>query len=702
MIIDVNNDGKSEILYSASAITCLHGTNGTTKWQTPINPPNGDHCDNRLAAADIDGDGQVEIVYTTSNATLGKLGCLAGRTGVEKWAITTTLNLSGPMILDNKTAGGFPLIITGSSQGNVTCFSNNGTMIWNRYIEQRISPEALGEVDNDDIVEIIMQSANTLYCISSNNGSIKWQRSWPFNNLKNIGLADVDRDGQIEVVIAVPGNATCFSAKDGQIKWSTPCAIMPGCRNLVLCDVGNDGIIDVCILESTGIAALSGMNGSRSVVVTFQWSFTYFLPGLSISDVNMDGKLEFFHVFGESTMVILFYMECYTTDSLAWSRPGPWSCWGGSNSRSQAYIDPDNDTLPTDHELDLQLDPTNMDTDGDDIDDGTEIAMHTDPFDPLDPPSGGLQISHPADVTYEYQDEGNDIIWIVSGTSTGMANYTITCDGEPVTSGNWTSGSSIRMSVDGHGIGTYNYTIVACDGLSGTVQDSVIVIVYNVSPTASHPADVSYEYLNEGNDITWMITDNSIGTANYAITCDGEPVASGNWTSGSSIRMSVDGHDIGTYNYTIVACDGLGGTVQDSVIVIIYNVPPTVLHPADITYTRGSTGNCITWVINDNSIGTVNYTILRNNETVDAGNWTSNTPLAIVVDGLDIGTYYFTLIVDDGFGGIVVDCVEVVVVPSTPGVGPDMSLGFSMLVGFSMFGIGIILAVLKKRRIHRE
>ncbi|MBN2153848.1 MAG: PQQ-like beta-propeller repeat protein [Candidatus Lokiarchaeota archaeon] len=605
MVIDIDDDGKSEILhagniYTGSAITCLYGTNGTIKWRTPINPSNNQY-DNRLAAADIDGDGQVEIVYTTSDSTLGKLGCLAGRTGLEKWEITTTLNLSGPMILDNKTAGGFPLIVTGSSQGNATCFSNTGTMIWNHHVEQMISPEGLGDVDNDGIVDIIMHSANTLCCIASNNGSIKWQRSWPFKNLKNIGLADVDRDGQIEVVIAVPGNATCFSAKDGQKKWSTPCAIMQGCRNLVLCDVDSDGIIDACILESTCIAALSGMNGSRSVVM-LQGAY----PGLSINDVNMDDKLEFFTVFGVPGMHIFYYTECDTTDSLAWSRPGPWPCWGGSNSRSQAYIDSDNDTLPTDHELDLLLDPSDSDTDGDGIDDGTEIAMHTDPLDPQDPPTGELRISHPADVSYEYQDEGNDL--------------------------------------------------------------------------------------------TWVITDNSIGAANYTITCDGEPVASGNWTSGSSIQISVDGHCIGTYNYTIVASDGLGGTVQDSVIVIVHNVSPAVLHPADITYPRGSTGNRITWVITDNSTWMAIYTILHDNETVDAGNWTSNIPVIISVDGLNVGTYFFMLIAYDGLGGIVEDSVTVTVVSSSTEVIFDAYLWFSILAGFSMLGIGIILVGLKVKR----
>jgi hypothetical protein len=106
--------------------------------------------------------------------------------------------------------------------------------------------------------------------------------------------------------------------------------------------------------------------------------------------------------------------------------------------------------------------------------------------------------------------------------------------------------------------------------------DDVSVSTYTGVPTITHPADISYNLGMTGNQISWTITDASTGTRSYTIYRDGSSIASGSWTSGTPVTKNVDGLAAGSYNYTIVAADGLGGSVQDTVIVNVLDVPSTI------------------------------------------------------------------------------------------------------------------------------
>ncbi|MHA1370167.1 MAG: hypothetical protein ACTSRA_10685, partial [Promethearchaeota archaeon] len=100
---------------------------------------------------------------------------------------------------------------------------------------------------------------------------------------------------------------------------------------------------------------------------------------------------------------------------------------------------------------------------------------------------------------------------------------------------------------------------------------------------------------------------------------------------------SVDGLAVGVYNYTIHVDDGLGGTADDTVMVSVTNVGPSLSHPSDVVYSHGSTGNEISWVATDGSTGATSFTIYRNSTTVSSGSWSSGVPIVTSVDGLAVG-----------------------------------------------------------------
>jgi hypothetical protein len=99
----------------------------------------------------------------------------------------------------------------------------------------------------------------------------------------------------------------------------------------------------------------------------------------------------------------------------------------------------------------------------------------------------------------------------------------------------------------------------------------------NMRPAISNPMDISYVFGEAGHEISWTITDRTLTTTSYVVYKNGVLLISGNWTPGQLITIDVDDLDIGTYNFTIVASDGLGGTVQDMVLVQVQLDPTLVL-----------------------------------------------------------------------------------------------------------------------------
>ncbi|QEE14659.1 hypothetical protein DSAG12_00472 [Promethearchaeum syntrophicum] len=85
----------------------------------------------------------------------------------------------------------------------------------------------------------------------------------------------------------------------------------------------------------------------------------------------------------------------------------------------------------------------------------------------------------------------------------------------------------------------------------------------------NRPSDIIFEHGQIGNYITWIISDINVHSPTYTIYQNGTLNSTGEWTSGSLIIVDVNNLIPGIYNYTIIAFDGYGGSIQDDVSVII-------------------------------------------------------------------------------------------------------------------------------------
>jgi parallel beta-helix repeat protein len=264
------------------------------------------------------------------------------------------------------------------------------------------------------------------------------------------------------------------------------------------------------------------------------------------------------------------------------------------------------------------------------------------------------QVDSPDDIAYLVETTGHRIIW--NAFDWDPLNYSIYQDAYFLQKSSWNAPQSeIELSIDGLGLGEHIFRLVLHDQQGHSTIDEVTVTVIGTptsninSPVLSHlgnvpiPNDTATGYF-----LNWTAIDDDPGV--YEIRINSTVNASGSWTNGSIISISLDGLANGTYNYTVIVWDLSGNNASDEVLVYVGvtdTTPPLIESFPDISYVVGTTGNSITWIASD-QFG-LNYTITRDDVVIESGSWDGG-PITINVDGLAIGTYHYRLTVRDHGG----------------------------------------------------
>lgn len=177
-------------------------------------------------------------------------------------------------------------------------------------------------------------------------------------------------------------------------------------------------------------------------------------------------------------------------------------------------------------------------------------------------------LTHPADVAFEVGEVGHVVSWTVTDPIIGNTSFTITRDGAVVRTGNWTTGTVIAESLNNLPVGQYNYILTVADGLQNQAADSVVVTVNAfANPTLTQPADLRYYFNTTGHTLNWTVTDPTVTAGTWSVTRNATALATGTWTSGAVISISIDNLTVGTWNFTLTVADGRGGTATDVVWV---------------------------------------------------------------------------------------------------------------------------------------
>ena len=119
--------------------------------------------------------------------------------------------------------------------------------------------------------------------------------------------------------------------------------------------------------------------------------------------------------------------------------------------------------------------------------------------------------------------------------------------------------------------------------------------------------------------------------------------------------------------------------------------PPLVDPVQDIEYAYGATGNSIQWNVTD--LYPDDYVILKDFEKLDSDTWTNDVPIILNIDGLEVGTHYYQLLLFDEEKRLTLDTVIVTVTPTIKEFSDNI-----ILFSITMFLITLFCVIKNKKK----
>jgi hypothetical protein len=304
-----------------------------------------------------------------------------------------------------------------------------------------------------------------------------------------------------------------------------------------------------------------------------------------------------------------------------------------------------------------------------------------------------------------YFNEGEQLLFNFTFSDLHLWEYFIFVD-DVLISGDYISGDYLSYDAshflsDTSSSQNYNVTLQVDDTYGNSGAHSTIVTVYRdqTAPLASSQPGPSYSITTDDTLIlNYTLTD--INPTNYSATIDGVDLQSGNWTSGVEINIPISGLSVGNYQFYVTFYDYRGASFSSYVsIQVNKKVDPSITNLGDssLTFIEGSTGNQITWQLNDDSPDY--YEITVDSDIVETQLWSDNEVINFNVDSLGVGTHTVTITIYDADGNTASDTVTVIVedAVSDPvntggdGDGEGSFLpGFQFLYGLTLFGLALI------------
>ena len=281
---------------------------------------------------------------------------------------------------------------------------------------------------------------------------------------------------------------------------------------------------------------------------------------------------------------------------------------------------------------------------------------------------------------YEAGTTGNTVTWTPYDYTPD--SYEIRIEGLVFESGVW-DGLDVTIPIDGLDPGIYVFELTVYDGTGlMTSATATITVLDTTAPTIiSDPNDVTIGEGSFGNELVWTASDLYLGY--YVLLVDDTEIFQGPW-DGTSVIIIIDDPVIGIYNYTLAFFDASGNLASASAwITVVDMTPPSVSGPAEIIYEAGITNNEILWNAYDRH--PFRYVISLNDEPILLGLW-DGYDVSYDIDGLDPGTYYFTLTCYDFSDLTSLHMVIVIVEDTTPPeiTSPDDLVYDAGVMGYSL------------------
>jgi len=293
---DIDGDSILEIVFGTyfndERIHALNAESGDSLWTFFT-----DGCNDASSAiADVDLDGELEVIAPASSPSM--VYCFNGTTGDIEWSTPTGYDhcIDSPPAVADVDNDGKPEVILGTFLGNVFCLNGeDGSECWqinlgtNSYIQS--GPNILDLDGDDDLDVVVAQYAGDckIFGLEGHTGDTLWSCDAPTDYMYHGGsFADIDEDSLMEIAIgSYEGKLFVINAEDGSVEWTYPTAWYIGAPTSIA-DLDNDGHLEVVVVSYNKVSVLSH-TGSH------QWSYSAgggIFRGVSIADINGDDTLD--------------------------------------------------------------------------------------------------------------------------------------------------------------------------------------------------------------------------------------------------------------------------------------------------------------------------------------------------------------------------------------------------------------------------
>ena len=217
VLADVCEDTGLEVLVLSNKgqVVCLDAATGDLIWQVRILK---DVIWGRtsLVVADLEGDGQMEILAADSDGTIL---CLNGL-GSTLWTYQAKGGeITAPAVAD-LDGDGLSEILVGSKNEPLLCLTHTGEKKWSLTKPGFVgSSPWIVDLNKDNVPEIIVGLGNSI-AVTNNKGKISWRYDLNKDVHDAVSVGDMDKDGEPEIVVVdMSGNVVCLSST-GQKKWT--------------------------------------------------------------------------------------------------------------------------------------------------------------------------------------------------------------------------------------------------------------------------------------------------------------------------------------------------------------------------------------------------------------------------------------------------------------------------------------------------